>query len=80
RFLNRPGIPTNADRIVGMTAQVVEPVDNEKASGAVYVDGKTWTARSTDGHSIPAGTQVQVQRIEGVKLIVNVLSGMEAVK
>ena len=80
RFLNRPGIPTNADRIVGMTAQVVEPVDNEKASGAVYVDGKTWTARSTDGHSIPAGTQVQVQRIEGVKLIVNVLSGMEAIK
>ena len=80
RFLNRPGIPTNADRIVGMTAQVVEPVDNEKASGAVYVDGKTWTARSTDGHSIPAGTQVQIQRIEGVKLIVNVLSGMEAVK
>lgn len=80
RFLNRPGIPTNADRIVGMTAQVVEPVDNEKASGAVYVDGKTWTARSTDGHSIPAGTQVQVQRIEGVKLIVNVLSGMEVVK
>ena len=80
RFLNRPGIPTNADRIVGMTAQVVEAVDNEKASGAVYVDGKTWTARSTDGHSIPAGTQVQVQRIEGVKLIVNVLSGMEAVK
>jgi len=80
RFLNRPGIPTNADRIVGMTAQVVEPVDNEKASGAVYVDGKTWTARSTDGHSIPAGTQVQVQRIEGVKLIVNVLIGMEAVK
>ncbi len=80
RFLNHPGIPTNADRIVGMTAQVVEAVDNEKASGAVYVDGKTWTARSTDGHSIPAGTQVQVQRIEGVKLIVNVLSGMEAVK
>ena len=63
-----------------MTAQVVEAVDNEKASGAVYVDGKTWTARSTDGHSIPAGTQVQIQRIEGVKLIVNVLSGMEAVK
>lgn len=51
--------------------------DKEVGGG---VDGKTWTARSTDGHSIPAGTQVQIQRIEGVKLIVNVLSGMEAVK
>lgn len=80
RFMARPHIPTNSDRVLGMVAKVTEAVDNDRASGAVYVDGKTWTARSTDGHSIPAGTQVQIQRIEGVKLIVNVLSGMEAVK
>lgn len=73
-------VATNADRLLGMEAKVTEDIDNARSSGAVYVDGKTWTARSTDGHSIPAGTQVQVQRIEGVKLIVNVLSGMEAVK
>ena len=70
RFMTRPRIPTNSDRVVGMTAKVTEAVDNDRASGAVYVDGKTWTARSADGSAIPAGTQVKVQKIEGVKLLV----------
>ena len=30
-------------------------LDNENSTGAVYVDGKTWTARSADGGVIPAG-------------------------
>jgi membrane protein implicated in regulation of membrane protease activity len=34
------------------------------------VDGKTWTARSEDGSVIPAGTQVLIERMEGVKLFV----------
>ena len=80
RVMTKPAVPTNLDRIIGTVAQVVEPVDNAKASGAVYVDGKTWTARSSDGETIPAGAQVEIQRIEGVKLMVHVLSGMEAMK
>ena len=39
-------------------------------SGAVYVDGKTWTARSADGSVLPAGSRVEIRRMEGVKLIV----------
>ena len=62
---------TNADRVIGGVARVTEAVNNEKASGAVYVDGKTWTARSTDGSVIPAGEQVLVRKIEGVKLLVD---------
>ena len=41
-------VPTNADRVLGRTARVTETIDNDSASGAVYVDGKTWTARSAD--------------------------------
>ena len=70
RFMTKPHVPTNLDRVLGMIAKVTEPVDNDRASGAVYVDGKTWTARSADGSVIPAGTQVKVQKIEGVKLLV----------
>ena len=70
RFMTRPHIPTNSDRVLGMVAKVTEAVDNERASGAVYVDGKTWTARSADGRVIPAGELVEVERMEGVKLIV----------
>ena len=80
RFMTRPHIPTNADRLLGMTAKVTEAVDNERSSGAVYVDGKTWTARSADGGPIPAGTQVKVQKIEGVKLLVQYSEKVEVAK
>ncbi len=80
RFMTRPHIPTNSDRVLGMVAKVTEAVDNERASGAVYVDGKTWTARSMDGSVIPAGTQVTVQKIEGVKLLVQYSEKVEVVK
>ena len=63
-------VPTNADRVLGRTARVTETIDNDSASGAVYVDGKTWTARSADGSVLPAGSRVEIRRMEGVKLIV----------
>ena len=80
RFMTRPHIPTNLDRVLGMVGKVTEAVDNERASGAVYVDGKTWTARSADGAVIPAGTQVKVQKIEGVKLLVQYSEKVEVTK
>ena len=71
-------IPTNLDRVIGLTGKVTEIVDNENATGAVYVDGKTWTARSADGTVLPAGSLVSISKIEGVKLFVeknNILEG-----
>ena len=62
--------PTNADRALGETGKVTETIDNENSLGAVYVDGKTWTARSVDGDVIPVGSRVYVKSIEGVKLLV----------
>ena len=70
RFMTRPPVPTNSDRVIGALAEVTETIDNRRASGAVYVDGKTWTARSAGGGVISAGERVRVRRIEGVKLLV----------
>ena len=70
RMLNKAITPTNADRVLHHTARVVEAVDNERPSGAVYIDGKTWTARSEDGTVLAKDTMVQVVRMEGVKLFV----------
>ena len=61
---------TNADRVIGKTAVVTESIDNIAAQGAVKVGGVVWTARSSGGKPIAAGAQVQVDRIEGVKLYV----------
>ena len=48
---------------------VTEEIDNEAGTGAVYVEGKTWTARSSDGTVLPIGTRVIAERMEGVKLL-----------
>lgn len=70
RYASGRAVPTNLDRVLGQTGKVTETVDNENSTGAVYVDGKTWTARSADGAVIPAGSRVEVLRMEGVKLFV----------
>lgn len=80
KLMNKTGVPANFERIVGAVARVTENIDNERACGAVYVDGKTWSARSVSGDMIPAGSRVKVQRIEGVKLLVNLLEQVEVAK
>jgi len=70
RWLDPYIVPTNADRLIGTKWKVTELIDNDDQLGAVYADGKTWTARSEDGRTIPAGESVEVIRMEGVKLIV----------
>lgn len=61
---------TNADRILGHVGVVQEAVDNQKAVGLVKVDGTLWTARSVSGAPIPAGAEVVIRSIEGVKVLV----------
>ena len=70
RFLDPHITPTNADRLLGVDAKVTEEINNELPSGTVYVDGKTWTARSAGGEVVPAGELVEVAWMEGVKLFV----------
>ncbi len=62
--------PTNADRVLNSVGRVTERIDNALPSGAVYIDGKTWTARSADGEVIEPDAAVRILRMEGVKLIV----------
>ncbi len=62
--------PTNADRFIGEAAVVTEKIDNIAQTGLVKLQGTVWTARSADGEAIPEGVTVTVQKIEGVKLIV----------
>ena len=80
RYTAGKAVPTNLDRVLGDSGKVTETIDNENSTGAVYVDGKTWTARSADGSAIPAGTRVMVERIEGVKLFVKPCEKNEEVR
>ena len=80
KYINGRRQATNADRVVGMTGRITETVDNIAGTGAVYVAGKTWTARTKDGETIPEGALVRADAIEGVKLIVSPLGAEEPVE
>lgn len=73
KMMDKSIVPTNADTVLGKNARVTESIDNVIPTGAVYVDGKTWSARSESGEPLPEGMMVRIIRMEGVKLIVEKL-------
>lgn len=62
--------PTNADSVIGLCGSVLEEIDNAAERGRVRVNGLDWTARTADNSVIHIGDTVQVEAIQGVKLIV----------
>ena len=63
-------VPTNAELDIGKIAIVIEKINNTTSTGRVKLNGVDWAARSSDDSTIPAGTSVTVEKIEGSKLIV----------
>lgn len=58
---------TNFDRIIGMTGLVTKSIEKHE-NGRVKVDGKDWMAISNK--EIEKGKEVEVLKIDGVKIIV----------
>ena len=73
KFLRPKLEKTNIDAIVDQEGLVTVAIDNINAAGQVKLGAMEWTARSTSGKVIPAGTLVKVDRIEGVKVYVSVV-------
>lgn len=70
KHLHNKKTPTNADRVIGCIGIVEIPIERDKATGTVKVNGSVWSAKSESDATIPADTKVLVKRIEGVKVIV----------
>ena len=71
KFITPKITATNIDSVIGSTGRVTAAIDNVEAQGQVKLNGMEWTARSTSGEAIAAGTKVRVDRIEGVKVFVS---------
>lgn len=71
RFLTPKLTATNIDSVIGSTGLVTAPINNVTASGQVKLGAMVWSARSTSGEVIPEGTNVRVDKIEGVKVFVS---------
>jgi membrane protein implicated in regulation of membrane protease activity len=71
RFINQGAVKTNYESMAGRIGRVTEQIDNLRAVGCVRVNGQDWTARAaTDTEIIPKDSEVVVEKIDGVKLIV----------
>jgi membrane protein implicated in regulation of membrane protease activity len=71
RFMKGKRENTNTDALIGAVATVVEPIDNLKEMGAVFIEGKVWTARAvTNELFFEKDETVTVLEVRGVKLIV----------
>ena len=71
KYLKPKIVATNVDGHIGTVAVLTATVDNLKGEGQVVLGGVEWSARSTNGQPIPAGTTVRVDKIEGVRAYVS---------
>ena len=71
KFITPKITATNIDSVIGSTGRVTVSIDNVEAVGQVKLGAMEWSARSTSGEPITVGTQVRVDRIEGVKVFVS---------
>ena len=70
---------TNIDAIIGTVGTVIAEINNVEATGKIKLGAMEWTARSSSGANIKPGTQVKVDRIEGVKVFVSPVEILETV-
>jgi len=67
KYLKKEPEALNLDRVIGMTGIVTEEI-KKNTIGEVKVDGKKWSAIS--GSKIEEDTEVIIEKIDGVKLVV----------
>lgn len=65
---NGKSIVTNAYGIIGKTGIVTVDINIIESTGQVKVNGEVWSAKADI--NIPKGTEVEILKIDGVKLIV----------
>lgn len=71
RRLNESSVNTvGSDRVLNKKAIVLTEINPAQGAGMVRVDAEEWRAVSADGHAIDKGTIVQIQRIDGTRLVV----------
>ena len=79
KITKKDAIPTNIYSIVGKKGIVIEDIDWSTGTGQIKSEGEVWSAKTNEQINIPKGTEVEIESIDGVKVIVkplNVTSNM----
>ena len=70
KFANIDTVKTNAQSIIGKKGLVTKDINSIKATGQVKIDGELWSAVGLNDMDISKGTEVEVNEIKGVKVVV----------
>jgi membrane protein implicated in regulation of membrane protease activity len=77
RFMRFPIQATDVKRDVGKLAVVVQEIDAAAGTGRARLGDVQWRAVAKEGGVIPVGTTVRVEKIDGTRLLVSVVSQEE---
>ena len=66
-------VPTNVYSLIGKKAVVTDDIDWVTGKGQIKFEGEVWSAKSKEQINIPAGSEVEIVSIEGVKAFVKPL-------
>ena len=68
KYISKEVIPTNTYSLIGKKGIVIKEIGIDV--GQVKVSGEIWTAISDNDTKIEQGTEVEILKIDGVKLVV----------
>ena len=71
KYLDKKTVPTNSYSILNKTGIVTKTITSPDGIGLVKIDGEVWSAKSKENTEIKEGTEVEVLKIDGVKIIVS---------
>lgn len=73
KFTGKKSIPTNAYTLINKHGIVIQDINPIQGVGQVKVNGQIWSAKTEDESLVAKDTEIEVLRIDGVKLIVSPL-------
>lgn len=74
KITKKEAVPTNVYSIVGKKGIVIEDIDWSTGTGQIKSEGEVWSAKTNEQINIPKGTEVEIESIDGVKVIVKPLN------
>ena len=72
-------VVTNAYSVVGKTGIVTQEINSIQGTGQVKVSGEVWSAKTAGNEIITKDSEVKIEKIDGVKVIVSLVKSPQNV-
>lgn len=69
KLIQKPTVATNSDVLIGKKAVLVDEI-TENELGSVKINGIVWSVKAENDEAIASGSEVEITKIDGNKLIV----------